>query len=157
MNEAARAVAVLKEKHLTLATAESCTGGLLGKLVTDVPGSSAVYLGGVISYAYAVKERLLGVDAALLQKQGAVCAEVADQMARGVRARLQADVSLATTGNAGPGTDEKNHKVGEIFIACAAKSRCTVQKLELSGSREENRAATCAAAFALLERELEEP
>ena len=156
MNEAARAVAVLKEKHLTLATAESCTGGLLGKLVTDVPGSSAVYLGGVISYAYAVKERLLGVDAALLQEQGAVCAEVADQMAR-VRARLQADVSLATTGNAGPGTDEKNHKVGEIFIACAAKSRCTVQKLELSGSREENRAATCAAAFALLERELEEP
>ena len=62
MNEAVRAVAVLKEKHLTLATAESCTGGLLGKLVTDVPGSSAVYLGGVISYAYAVKERLLGVD-----------------------------------------------------------------------------------------------
>ena len=104
-----------------------------------------------------MKERLLGVDAALLQEQGAVCAEVADQMARGVRARLQADVSLATTGNAGPGTDEKNHKVGEIFIACATKSRCTVQKLELSGSREENRAATCAAAFALLERELEEP
>lgn len=157
MNEAARAVAALKEKRLTLATAESCTGGLLGKLVTDVAGSSAVYLGGVISYAYAVKEALLKVDPALLREKGAVCAEVAEQMACGVRTLLNADVSLATTGNAGPGTDEKNPNVGEIFIACAVKSHCTVQKLEFSGNREENRAATCAAAFALLERELEEP
>ena len=81
MNEAARAIALLKEQSLTLATAESCTGGLLGKLLTDVAGSSAVYLGGVISYAYAVKEALLGVDAALLAEKGAVCAEVARQMA----------------------------------------------------------------------------
>ena len=156
MSEAARAVTALKEKHLTLATAESCTGGLLGKLITDVAGSSAVYLGGVISYAYAVKEALLHVDPALLREKGAVCAEAAEQMARGVRALLKADISLATTGNAGPGTDDKNHTVGEIFIACAAKTHCTVQKLELSGSREENRAATCAAALVLLERVLEE-
>ena len=84
MDEAARVIARLKEKGLTLATAESCTGGLLGKRLTDVAGSSAVYLGGVISYAYAVKEALLGVDAALLREKGAVCAEVAEQMACGM-------------------------------------------------------------------------
>ncbi len=150
MDEAARVIARLKEKDLTLATAESCTGGLLGKRLTDVAGSSAVYLGGVISYAYAVKEALLGVDAALLREKGAVCAEVAEQMACGVRERLHADVALSTTGNAGPGTDEKNHKVGEIFIACATKSGCTVQKLELSGSRAENREEACTAALELL-------
>ena len=150
MDEAVRVIARLKEKGLTLATAESCTGGLLGKRLTDVAGSSAVYLGGVISYAYAVKEALLGVDAALLREKGAVCAEVAEQMACGVRTRLHSDVSLATTGNAGPGTYEKNHKVGEIFIACATKSRCTVQKLELSGSRPENREEACTAALELL-------
>ena len=156
MNEAACAIALLKEQNLTLATAESCTGGLLGKLLTDVAGSSAVYLGGVISYAYAVKEALLGVDAALLAEKGAVCAEVARQMACGVRERLHADVSLATTGNAGPGTDEKNHRVGEIFVACATAAGCTVRRLELSGDREENRQAACAAALALLEEQTEE-
>ena len=150
MDEAVRVIARLKEKGLTLATAEICTGGLLGKRLTDVAGSSAVYLGGVISYAYAVKEVLLGVDAALLREKGAVCAEVAEQMACGVRERLHADVALSTTGNAGPGTDEKNHKVGEIFIACATKSRFTVQKLELSGSRPENREEACTAALELL-------
>lgn len=74
----------------------------------------------------------------------------------GVRTLLNADVSLTTTGNAGPGTDEKNPNVGEIFIACTVKSHCTVQKLALSGNREENRAAASAAALALLEQELEE-
>ena len=150
MDEAARVIARLKEKGLTLATAESCTGGLLGKRLTDVAGSSAVYLGGVISYAYAVKEALLGVDAALLREKGAVCAEVAEQMACGVRTRLHSDVSLATTGNAGPGTDEKNQRVGEIYVACATAAGCAVRRLELSGSRTENREEACTAALELL-------
>ena len=150
MDEAVRVIARLKEKGLTLATAESCTGGLLGKRLTDVAGSSAVYLGGVISYAYAVKEALLGVDAALLREKGAVCAEVAEQMACGVRTRLHSDVSLATTGNAGPGTDEKNQRVGEIYVACATAAGCAVRRLELSGSRTENREEACTAALELL-------
>ena len=150
MDEAVRVIARLKEKGLTLATAESCTGGLLGKRLTDVAGSSAVYLGGVISYAYAVKEALLGVDAALLREKGAVCAEVAEQMACGVRTRLHSDVSLATTGNAGPGTDEKNQRVGEIYVACATAAGCAVRRLELSGSRPENREEACTAALELL-------
>ena len=81
MDEAKRAVAALKAAGKTVATAESCTGGLIGKLLTDISGSSAVYPGGVISYAYEVKHALLGVDEALLREQGAVCAEAAKQMA----------------------------------------------------------------------------
>ena len=150
MDEAARVIRRLTEQGKTLATAESCTGGLLGKLLTDVPGASAVYLGGVISYAYAVKEALLGVDKALLREKGAVCEEVAIQMAQGARQRLGADFALSTTGNAGPGADEKNPKVGEIYVACACESGATCQKLQLSGTREENRLSACLAALKLL-------
>lgn len=134
----------------TLATAESCTGGLLGALLTEVSGASQVYLGGVVSYAYSVKETLLGVDSALLAEKGAVCEEVALQMAEGVRRILGADYALSVTGNAGPGTDEKNPRVGEIFVACAdgAGSRCL--RLQCEGDRQENRLAACEAALTML-------
>ena len=134
----------------TLATAESCTGGLLGAMLTDVSGASQVYLGGVVSYAYSVKEALLGVDRALLAEKGAVCEEVALQMAEGVRKRLGADCALSVTGNAGPGADEKNPRVGEIFVACAdaTGSRCLC--LQCTGNRQENRLAACEAALSLL-------
>ena len=134
----------------TLATAESCTGGLLGALLTEVSGASRVYLGGVVSYAYSVKESLLGVDSTLLAEKGAVCEEVALQMAEGVRRALGADCALSVTGNAGPGTDEKNPRVGEIFVACAdaAGSRCL--RLQCEGNRQENRLAACEAALSLL-------
>ena len=150
MDEAARVIRLLTEREETIATAESCTGGLLGKLLTDVPGASAVYLGGVISYAYAVKVKLLGVDSDLLREKGAVCEEVALQMAKGARERFGADFALATTGNAGPGADEKNPNVGEIYVACASESGTVCQKLQLSGTREENRTGACRAALTLL-------
>ena len=146
MDEAARVIRLLTEREETIATAESCTGGLLGKLLTDVPGASAVYLGGVISYAYAVKEKFLGVEPDLLREKGAVCEEVALQMAKGARA----DFALATTGNAGPGADEKNPNVGEIYVACVSESGTVCQKLQLSGTREENRTEACRAALTLL-------
>ena len=143
-------VRALRERGLHAAAAESCTGGLLGKLLTDVPGASAVYLGGIISYAYAVKERLLGVPHALLEAQGAVCEPVARRMAEGARSLLGADYALSVTGNAGPGADEKNPRVGEIFVACAdaAGTRCV--RLECGGTRAENREAACRAALRLL-------
>ena len=150
MDEAARVIRLLTEKNMTLATAESCTGGLLGKLLTDVPGASAAYLGGVISYAYAVKEKLLGVDPAVLEETGAVCEEVALQMAKGARERLEADFALATTGNAGPSADPKNPNVGEIYVALAYEKTSQCRKLTLYGSREENRAEACRAALELL-------
>jgi PncC family amidohydrolase len=144
MDEAVQVIARLTAAERTLVTAESCTGGLLGKLLTDVPGASAVYLGGIISYAYAVKERLLGVPHALLEAQGA------RRMAEGARSLLGADYALSVTGNAGPGADEKNPRVGEIFVACAdaAGTRCV--RLECGGTRAENREAACRAALRLL-------
>ena len=150
MDEAVRVIRLLTEKNQTLATAESCTGGLLGKLLTDVPGASAAYLGGVISYAYAVKEKLLGVDPAVLEETGAVCEEVALQMAEGARERLEADFALATTGNAGPSADPKNPNVGEIYVALACEKTSLCRKLTLRGSREENRTEACRAALELL-------
>lgn len=150
MDKARLAIETLTQAGKTLATAESCTGGLLGACLTDVPGASRVYLGGVISYAYRVKESLLGVDAALLAEQGAVCEEVAKQMAQGARERLCVDFALATTGNAGPGTDEKNPNVGEIYVACASNAGTFCQKLQGNGTREENRMQACEAALALL-------
>lgn len=150
MDEAVRVIRLLTEKNMTLATAESCTGGLLGKLLTDVPGASAAYLGGVISYAYAVKEKLLGVNPAVLEETGAVCGEVALQMAKGARERMGADFALSTTGNAGPSADPKNPNVGEIYVAFACEKTSLCRKLTLHGSREENRAEACRAALELL-------
>ena len=138
----------------TLATAESCTGGLLGALLTDIPGASNVYLGGVVTYAYSAKEALLGVDAALLERDGAVCEAVARQMAEGVRQKLHADYGIGITGNAGPSADPKNPNVGEIFVACAEVSDTRCLRLELHGNRAENRMAACSAALHMLLPEL---
>lgn len=151
MDEAKTVVSRLTARGKTLATAESCTGGLLGKQITDVPGASAVYLGGVISYAYTVKTALLGVEASLLEERGAVCEAVAAQMAHGVRSLLRADYALATTGNAGPGADPKNPNVGEIFVACATPEQTVCKRLTLYGGREENRLTACREALLLLE------
>ena len=140
----------LASEGKTLATAESCTGGLLGAMLTDVSGASQVYLGGVVSYAYSVKEQLLGVDGALLAEKGAVCEEVALQMAEGARKRLGADYALAITGNAGPGTDAKNPQVGEIFVACADATGSRCLRLQCTGNRQENRLTACEAALSLL-------
>ena len=140
----------LASEGKTLSTAESCTGGLLGALLTEVSGASQVYLGGVVSYAYSVKEALLGVDSALLTEKGAVCEEVAVQRAEGVRRALGADFALSVTGNAGPGTDEKNPKVGEIFVACADATGSRCLRLQCNGSRQEKRLTACDAAISLL-------
>lgn len=150
MDKATKVIETMTMQRLTLATAESCTGGLLGARITDVPDASRVYLGGIVSYAYAIKHALLGVNATLLESKGAVCAEVAGQMAQGALRAVGADYALAVTGNAGPGTDEKNTRLGECFVACADAKRCCVRRLELSGSRAENREACCSAALELL-------
>ena len=149
MDEAKELIAALQRHKKTLVTAESCTGGLLGKLLTDVPGASSAYLGGIISYAYALKETLLGVSHDVLENKGAVCEEVAMMMAQGAREHLCADIAISVTGNAGPGTDDKNPNVGEIYIACADESGCTCEKLALNGNREYNRTEAARAAFIL--------
>ena len=150
MDDARAVIQLLTAQKKTLATAESCTGGLLGAKLTAVPGASAVYLGGIISYAYELKERFLGVDPQLLKEKGAICPEVAEQMARGALKSTGADYAISLTGNAGPGTDPLNPNVGEIYVALAWGREVCCKALKLQGNREENREAACKEALSLL-------
>lgn len=146
---AARLVPLLAESGLTIATAESLTGGLVAAALTSVPGSSAVVLGGVVSYAIALKHDILGVPRALLDEQGAVAADTALAMADGARRVSGADVGVATTGVAGPGPTE-GRPVGTVFVAVSVgsprvggrESRRQVRALTLHGSRAQIRALT---------------
>ena len=131
------AVAALRAAGLSVATAESLTGGLVCAALVDVPGASAVVRGAVVAYATELKASVLGVDAALLARTGPVDAEVARQMARGVRERLGADVGLATTGVAGPGPAD-GHEAGTVYVAVAADALprgATARRLTLPGER----------------------
>ena len=134
-------IAALKAHGLTLATAESCTGGLTAKRLTDVPGASAVFLGGVVSYTNGVKERVLGVSHDTLETFSAVSDPVARAMAEGVRRLTGADFGLSVTGVAGPDRDDRGHDVGTVYIALSAENETTVQLLHLSGNRSAIRAA----------------
>lgn len=149
MSSAVELVVALAARGATVATAESLTGGLVGAALTDVPGASAVFLGGVISYATAVKAEVLGVSAALLAQAGAVDPRVAAGMAEGVRRLLSADWGVSTTGVAGPGPQD-GQPVGTVFVGCAGPGGTTVRRLELAGDRAEIRRQSVSAALDLL-------
>lgn len=127
----------------TLATAESCTGGGIGAALTAIPGSSAVYKGGIISYTNWVKHNLLGVDQHLLDTLGAVSAPVAEAMAKGAREAVQADIAVSVTGLAGPGGDEFGNPVGLVFIGYSDAGKTLSRRFLFPGSREEIRQAAC--------------
>ena len=120
----------------TLVTAESCTGGGIGAALTAVPGSSAVYKGGVISYTDKVKKTVLGVDAELLNQYGAVSAPVAQAMAAGVRQLISASIAVSVTGLAGPGGDKFGNPVGTVFIGFESDGLSIVKQYRFSGDRE---------------------
>jgi PncC family amidohydrolase len=145
---AARLLDLLRDEGLTLATAESLTGGGLGALITSVPGASDVYVGGVVSYATRVKVSLLGVPADLVAENGVVSGPCAEAMAIGVRALLDAGVAVATTGVAGPDPQE-GKPVGSVYVAVATGAGVHVRALSLSGDRSAVRAAACDAAVEL--------
>jgi nicotinamide-nucleotide amidase len=137
----------------TVAVAESLTGGLVTAALTEIPGASVVVRGGVLAYATDLKSQVLGVDAALLARMGAVDADVAEQMARGVRSLMGATYGLATTGVAGP--DEADGKpVGTVYVAVAGPGSSRVRALSLSGDRGEVRAHSVRAVLALLAEQL---
>ena len=143
-------------RGLTLATAESCTGGLMGKRITDVPGASACYLGGVVSYQNEVKENLLGVRHETLMTKGAVSEDTACQMAEGVRKALGADIGISTTGVAGPGGGTPEKKVGLIYVGISTGDRTwAVRILRPRQSRESLRRLASSTAFDLVRRHLE--
>lgn len=144
----------LRRKRLTVATAESCTGGLLGTLLTEHGGASAVYLGGAVVYADAAKESLAGVPPQLLHAHGAVSAVVAGALARGIRARLGAKVGLGITGVAGPGGATPGKPVGLVFVAVDSDRLSAVRKCSWPHDRAGNRLASAGAALDLLERVL---
>ena len=138
-----------KLKGKTLVTAESLTGGGIGAALTAIPGSSAVYKGGVICYTNWVKEHILGVPAEILERYGAVSTWTARYMLN-VRMLLQADVAVAVTGLAGPGGDEFGHPVGTVFIGYKDNRTSKVIACQFSGSREEIRTQTIEAALRLI-------
>lgn len=140
----------LQDRGRTLATAESCTGGLVGHRLTNVPGSSAHYLGGVICYANAVKATLLQVPWDLLEQQGAVSDAVARQMARGVRGLLGADIGIAVTGIAGPGGGTAEKPVGLVYIALAAEGVEICERHRWPYDRQGNKEASAQRALQMV-------
>ena len=136
----------LEARGWTLAVAESLTGGLVSATVVDVPGASRVLRGAVVAYATDLKAGLLGVDGELLAARGPVDPDVAEAMARGVRERLGADVGLATTGVAGPGS-QNGHPAGEVYVAVVTPQDVRVEHLRLDGDRAAVRAGAGAAAL----------
>lgn len=139
-----RAGAALRRGGLTLAAAESCTGGLISALVTDVPGSSEYFLGAVVAYSNDVKVKVLGVPRALIEDRGAVCEETAAAMAGGARRLLGADIGVSATGIAGPGGAVEGKPVGTVFIAVASDRGVSVRRLALRGGRADVRLAAAA-------------
>ena len=134
MTLAAEVLQALQGK--TLATAESCTGGGIGQVLTGVPGASKVYKGGIVSYCNEIKHALLGVDAEMLQKHGAVSAPVAKAMAEGARKQLQTDVAVSVTGLAGPDGDEYGNPVGRVYIGYCDAKVAESREFTFSGDRE---------------------
>jgi PncC family amidohydrolase len=155
--ELADLVALAHEVHtrflarsLKLATAESCTGGLVGYALTEVPGSSEYYVGGVVSYSNDAKRDQLGVPLQTLELHGAVSAQTAVAMAHGARARFGADVAVSVTGVAGPGGGSDAKPVGLAYVAVADAAGDEVRRIQRHGDRHANRLASAHACLALL-------
>jgi PncC family amidohydrolase len=140
----------LRASTRTLSTAESCTGGLIGHLLTEIPGSSDYYVGGLVSYADAFKEHELGVPAEVLAAHGAVSAQTAVAMASGARERYGTDVAVSVTGIAGPSGGSAAKPVGLTYVAVADSAGHEVQRHHWSGDRHANKVASARAALTLL-------
>jgi nicotinamide-nucleotide amidase len=147
---ASDALSRLGDRGLTLAVAESLTGGRLAAAFTSVPGASRVFVGGVVSYATAVKVAVLGVEQSLVDTEGVISAACAEAMATGVRRVLGADVALATTGVAGP-DEQEGHPAGTAFVGLATAEGALSRGLALAGDRSSIQDAVVAAAVGLLE------
>ncbi len=145
---------LLKEKGVTLAAAESCTGGLVSKRMTDLPGASEVYLGGAVTYAVSSKTAILGIPAELIEEKGVVSREVAAAMASGVRERFDSDLGIGITGIAGPDSDGSGTPVGSVFVALATPEGRHVRDLHLGQGRERIRISAANHALDMVRRYL---
>ncbi len=146
---------LLHQHGKTFSAAESCTGGLIAKRITDLPGASCVFRGGVVSYTNEVKASVLGVPQETLDRYGAVSEPVARAMAEGVRRITGSDLSVATTGLAGPDGDDRGNPVGTVFVALSTQERTVVRHMNCGSGRDRVRMLASHCAFDLLRRELE--
>jgi nicotinamide-nucleotide amidase len=143
-------VGLLSRRRLTLALAESCTGGFIANQITNVPGASKVFLGGVVAYSNEAKRKFLGVRAGTLARHGAVSEAVAREMAEGARKKFGADFAIAVTGIAGPGGGTKRKPVGTVFIALAGEGETVVERKLNSFGREKFKQTTASQALEML-------
>jgi PncC family amidohydrolase len=141
---------LLRKRELKLALAESCTGGLIGDRITDVPGSSEYFLGGVVAYAYEAKVALLGVSWNTLNTKGAVSQETVLEMAHGARRILNTDIAVSVTGVAGPGGGTPEKPVGTTWIGLVTKEGEWTRLFQFSGDREQNKNSSANAALEIL-------
>lgn len=146
----------LRARQLTLGVAESCTGGLLGDILTSIPGSSDYFKGGIVAYANPIKHRLLQVDESTLAHYGAVSQETALEMAKGARSALAVDIAAAITGVAGPGGGTPEKPVGTVWIAVSHSGGEKAWLLHLSGSRQQVKRSSVQAALEMLIEALEQ-
>lgn len=146
---------IFDKKGWTLSVAESCTGGLLGNMITDIPGSSEYFLGGVIAYSNQVKSDLLKVSSKILKERGAVSPEVALSMSLGIRDLLGSSVGVAITGIAGPGGGSKEKPVGLVYIAIITPHVDVVGRYVFSGTRSEIKTRAAEAAIEKLIQAIE--
>lgn len=149
-------VNLLKGNSLKISFAESCTGGLMAKSVTDVSGSSSVMSESYITYSENAKNKILGVPFELIKKHTVVSGEVALTMAQGLFKIAECDIAVSVTGVAGPNSDEYNNPVGLVYLGFCAKDTSFSKKLTLSGSRGEIRHSACAEAFETVKKYIEE-
>lgn len=140
----------LRQRGWTLALGESCTGGMVSHLLTQVAGSSEYFLGGVVAYSNQAKQDLLGVDALTLMEHGAVSPETAREMARGARSAFLVHVGLSVTGVAGPGGGSDDKPVGLTYVAVITPEGERVERYQWSGDRQANKQASAEAALELL-------
>ncbi|MCI0714649.1 MAG: CinA family protein [Chloroflexi bacterium] len=141
---------LLLERNLTISSAESCTGGLVMHRITNVPGSSAYFLGGIVAYSNSIKHSLLGIQENTLNVFGAVSEQVAAAMARGVRGSYGTDLAIGVTGIAGPGGDTEDKPVGLTFIALTTEDSTHVHRFVWDGDRIANKEASAEAALKIV-------
>jgi len=145
-----RLAAALSDQGLTLATAESCTGGGLSRLLTEIPGASAFFIGGIIAYHNDVKMQLLNVPPEILTRHGAVSSETAIAMAEEVRSRFKADLGVSITGIAGPSGGSAEKPVGLVYIAVSNLQQTCVKEHRFPGDRSQVRESAITAALRLI-------
>ena len=143
-------------RGITVGTAESCTGGLIAHVLTEVPGSSGYFVGGIVSYSNEIKERDLGVAADVIARHGAVSAQTARAMATGARLRLGVDVAVSVTGIAGPGGGSDEKPIGLTYIGIADRDGVDVRRYAWTGDRTANKRSSAAAALTLMIERLED-